>query len=52
MLSDSSTDTAGVTEEPAPCSCVPHEADPDEDLDDSEPAGIGPQVQAPIEERL
>jgi hypothetical protein len=48
---DSSTDTTGVTEEPAPSPCVPDEADPDDDPDGGEPTGIGPHVQGCVEER-
>jgi hypothetical protein len=51
VSSDSSTDTSGVTEESAPCPCVPDEVDPDDDPDGGELAGIGPQVQDSVEER-
>jgi hypothetical protein len=50
-LSDSSTDTAEVTEESAASPWVPDEADPDNDPNGGELAGIGPQVQGSVEER-
>jgi hypothetical protein len=48
VLSDSSTDTAEVTEESAASPSVPGEANPGNDPDDGKLAGIGPQVQGSV----